>query len=86
LAEEDHVLGVPFALWTKQIATRLIPNFTTRGAVSTLLGAVTMPAGTSSVARRPHRGPLASPHSIGDDLHYGGDGEDHRGDSKLRMG
>jgi ABC-type antimicrobial peptide transport system permease subunit len=36
------VIGAPLALWTKQIATRLIPGLTTKGAVWILLGAVTM--------------------------------------------
>jgi ABC-type antimicrobial peptide transport system permease subunit len=36
------VIGTPLALWTKQIATRLIPGLTAEGAVWILLGAVAM--------------------------------------------
>jgi putative ABC transport system permease protein len=36
------LIGVPLALWTKQFATRLIPDLTAQGALSILLGAVTM--------------------------------------------
>lgn len=36
------VIGAPLALWTKQIATKLIPGLTPKGAVWILLSAVTM--------------------------------------------
>jgi predicted permease len=36
------MIGAPLALWTKQFANRLIPDLTPQGAVSILLGAVTM--------------------------------------------
>ena len=36
------VIGAPLALWTRQIATRLIPDITTKGPVWILLGAATM--------------------------------------------
>jgi ABC-type antimicrobial peptide transport system permease subunit len=36
------LIGAPLAFWTKQFATRLIPDLTPQGAVSVLLGAVTM--------------------------------------------
>ena len=35
-------IGAPLALWTKQIAMRLIPDLTSKGSVWILLGAVTM--------------------------------------------
>lgn len=36
------VIGAPLAVWTKQIATRLLPDLPAKGAVWILLGAVTM--------------------------------------------
>jgi predicted permease len=36
------LIGAPLAFWTKQFATRLIPDLTPQGAVPVLLGAVTM--------------------------------------------